>query len=106
MVAPRPDGNGPLRHQAHQSPSVVLGIILGLGFGFMIEGAKVMSQNWWVGGIALLGTLLTNRIVPAMFLLLLFGASYGILKIRRFSQRCARCTWTWNCAFQRSLWAR
>jgi hypothetical protein len=60
---------------------VVLGIILGLGFGFMIEGAKMMSQNWWVGGAALLGTalLLTNRIVPAMFLLLLFGAGYGIL---------------------------
>jgi hypothetical protein len=27
-----------------------------LGLGFMIEGAKMMSQNWWVGGIALLGT--------------------------------------------------
>jgi len=60
---------------------VVLGIILGLGFGFMIEGAKMMAQNWWVGGAALLGTslLLTNRIIPAMFLLLLFGADYGIL---------------------------
>lgn len=60
---------------------VVLGIILGLGFGFMIEGAKMMSQNWWIGGIALLGTslLLSNRIIPAMFLLLLFGAAYGIL---------------------------
>jgi xanthine/uracil permease len=60
---------------------VVLGIILGLGFGFMIEGAKMMAQNWWIGGAALLGTslLLTNRIIPAMFLLLLFGAAYGIL---------------------------
>jgi hypothetical protein len=60
---------------------VVLGIILGLGFGFMIEGAKMMSQNWWIGGAALLSAslLLTNRIVPAMFLLLLFGAAYGIL---------------------------
>ena len=60
---------------------MVLGIILGLGFGFMIEGAKMMSQNWWVGGGALLGTslLLTNRMVLAMFLLLLFGAGYGIL---------------------------
>jgi predicted benzoate:H+ symporter BenE len=59
---------------------VVVGIVLGLGFGFMIEGAKMMSQNWWVGGPALLGTslLLTNRVVPAMFLLLLFGAAYGI----------------------------
>src|SRR5579884_1904036 len=57
---------------------VVLGIILGLGFGFMIEGAKMMAQNWWVGGAALLGTslLLNNRIIPAMLLLLLFGAGY------------------------------
>jgi hypothetical protein len=61
---------------------VILGIILGLGFSFMIECAKLMAQNWWVGGVALLGTslLLTNRIIPAMFLLLLFGAAYGILR--------------------------
>ncbi len=60
---------------------VVIGIILGLGFGFMVEGAKMMSQNWWIGGAALLGTsmLLTNRVVPAMFLLLLCGAGYGLL---------------------------
>jgi len=59
---------------------IVIGIILGLGFGFMIEGAKMMAQNWWVGGAALLGTalLLTNRIMPAMFLLLISGAAYGI----------------------------
>ena len=59
---------------------IVVGIILGLGFGFMIEGAKMMSQNWWVGGAALFGTalLLTNRVIPAMFLLLLFGAGYGL----------------------------
>jgi MFS superfamily sulfate permease-like transporter len=60
---------------------VVLGIILGLGFGFMIEGARMMSENWWVSGPALLGTalLLSNRVVPAMFLLLLFGGGYGLL---------------------------
>ena len=38
-----------------------LGIILGLGFGFMIDGAKMMSQNWWVGGGALLATLRGGR---------------------------------------------
>jgi hypothetical protein len=73
---------GTTRHVAKLvSRPVVLGIILGLGFGFMIEGAKMMSQNWWVGGAALLTTslLLTNRIIPAMFLLLLFGAGYGLL---------------------------
>jgi Molybdate transporter of MFS superfamily len=60
---------------------IVIGIVLGLGFGFMIEGAKMMSQNWWVGGAALFGTsiLLSNRVVPAMFLLLVFGAAYGVL---------------------------
>jgi hypothetical protein len=60
---------------------IIVGIILGLGFGFMIEGAKMMSQNWLVGGAALLGTslLLTNRIIPAMFVLLMFGAGYGVL---------------------------
>jgi predicted benzoate:H+ symporter BenE len=73
---------GTARHVARLVPrSVALGIILGLGFGFMIEGAKMMSQNWWVGGAALLGTslLLTNRVLPAMFLLLLFGAVYGLV---------------------------
>jgi MFS superfamily sulfate permease-like transporter len=63
------------------SRPVVLGIVLGLGLGFMIEGAKMMSQNWWVGGIALLGIsmLLTNRVMPAMFLLLMFGAGYTVV---------------------------
>jgi predicted benzoate:H+ symporter BenE len=73
---------GTARHVARLiSRPVVLGIILGLGFGFMIEGAKMMAQNWWIGGAALLATtlLLTNRVVPAMFLLLLFGAGYGVV---------------------------
>ena len=40
----------------------------------------MMAQNWWVGGGALLGTglLLSNRVIPAMFLLLMFGGAYGI----------------------------
>jgi Molybdate transporter of MFS superfamily len=60
---------------------IVIGIVLGLGFGFMIEGAKMMATNWWVGGVALFGTsiLLANRVIPAMFLLLLFGGAYGVL---------------------------
>ena len=73
---------GTARHAARLiSRPVVFGIILGLGFGFMIGGARMMSQNWWIGGPALLATslLLTNRVVPAMFLLLLFGAGYGIV---------------------------
>jgi hypothetical protein len=40
-----------------------------------------MADNWWVGGAALLGTalIISNRIVPAMFVLLVVGAGYGML---------------------------
>jgi hypothetical protein len=59
---------------------VVVGIVLGLGMGFMLDGIKLMSSGWLIAGIGLIGTLLllTNRSVPAMFLLLLFGAVCGI----------------------------
>ena len=73
---------GTARYVAHLvARPIVQGIILGLGFAFMIEGAKMMTENWWIGGAALFATalLLTNRIIPAMFLLLLFGAAYGML---------------------------
>jgi len=58
---------------------VVVGIILGLGMGFMLQGIRMMSGNWWIAGAGLAGTilLLTNRAIPAMFLLLLFGAACG-----------------------------
>ncbi len=61
---------------------VVIGIVLGLGFGFMLEGIKSMSSGWPVAGIALIGTLLllTNRAVPAMFVLLLFGIVCGAVQ--------------------------
>ena len=63
------------------SRPVVVGIILGLGFGFMLNGVKMMADSWWIGGFALAGTLLLlgNRRVPAMFLLLIFGAVCGII---------------------------
>jgi xanthine/uracil/vitamin C permease (AzgA family) len=55
---------------------IAIGIILGLGFGFMLEGVKMMAGGWVVGGLGLALTLLLldNRTVPAMFLLLIFGA--------------------------------
>ncbi|HEY4339445.1 MAG TPA: putative sulfate/molybdate transporter [Steroidobacteraceae bacterium] len=59
---------------------VVVGIVLGLGMGFMLDGIKLMSSGWLIAAIGLIGTLLllTNKSVPAMFLLLLFGAVCGI----------------------------
>ena len=62
------------------SRPVTLGIILGLGFGFMLDGVRMMADNWWIGGPALAGTvaLLGSRRVPVMLLLLVFGGLLGI----------------------------
>jgi hypothetical protein len=61
------------------SRPVVIGIILGLGMGFMLEGVKMMASNWIIAGIGMAGTLLlmANRTFPAMFMLLLFGVGCG-----------------------------
>lgn len=60
---------------------VVVGIVLGLGMAFMLEGVKMMAGGWLIAVIGLVGTLLllTNRSMPAMFLLLLFGAVCGVV---------------------------
>jgi MFS superfamily sulfate permease-like transporter len=62
------------------SRPVAVGIVLGLGFSFMLEGIKMMAQGWLLGGAALLATmlLLSNRAIPVMFLLLLIGAFVAV----------------------------
>ena len=64
------------------SRPVAVGIIVGLGFGFMLEGIKMMATGWVLGGLALLGTmlLLTSRTVPVMFLLLIAGALAAVIQ--------------------------
>src|SRR5690606_1427751 len=59
---------------------ISVGIILGLGFAFMLEGLKMMATGWLVAGVGLALTLLllTNRRIPAMFVLLLFGAAVAL----------------------------
>ena len=61
---------------------VVVGIVLGLGIGFMLEGIKLMSAGWVIAAIGLTGTLLllANKKFPAMFLLLLFGILCGAVQ--------------------------
>lgn len=61
---------------------VVVGIVLGLGIGFMLQGVKMMSGGWTISAIGLIGTLLLiqNRSIPAMFLLLVFGAICGAIE--------------------------
>jgi MFS superfamily sulfate permease-like transporter len=64
------------------SRPVALGIILGLGLSFMLDGAKLMANDWWLSGGALFLTLvlLTNRKIPAMFLLLAAGAVVAVIR--------------------------
>jgi len=61
---------------------VVVGVILGLGLGFMLQGIRMMSEGWVMAGVGLLGTLLilSNKTVPAMFLLLMFGVVCGAVE--------------------------
>ncbi len=78
------------------SRPIVVGIVLGLGLGFMLEGIRMMNSGWIVAALALGGTLLllTNRAIPAMFVLLVFGAvlrrhsgSHGRARTARHTSR-------------------
>lgn len=64
--------------------AVVIGIVLGLGISFMLEGIKLMQGGWFIAAVGLLGTLLLlmNKAIPAMFLLLLFGVLCGAIENR------------------------
>jgi MFS superfamily sulfate permease-like transporter len=63
-------------------PTVVLGISLGLGFSFMLQGISMMQTNWPVAVIGGLGTvlLMSNQRIPAMFVLLAFGIVVGAVQ--------------------------
>lgn len=60
---------------------VVQGIMLGLGFSFMLEGLRAMQDNWLLAGVAMALTffLLGNRKFPAMVGLLLLGGAAAVL---------------------------
>ena len=62
--------------------TVIVGIVLGLGLSFMLEGIKMMQSGWPIAAVGLLGTLLllTNRVLPAMFVVLMFGAACGAIE--------------------------
>jgi MFS superfamily sulfate permease-like transporter len=64
------------------SRPVAIGIVLGLGIGFMIEGSKLMAAGWILSVGLLLSTLLllSNRVIPVMFLLLVGGAGIALLR--------------------------
>jgi uncharacterized membrane protein len=60
---------------------VVLGITLGLGLAFMLDGTRMMSAGVWLAAPLLLVTilLLSNRALLAMLLILAAGVAWAVL---------------------------
>lgn len=63
------------------SRPVLVGIVVGLGLSFMLQGVRMMASHWLIAAVGLTATLLllTNRRLPVMFLLLVFGVISGVV---------------------------
>jgi len=61
--------------------SALLGVVMGLGFSFMLGGIRMMSGSPWVAGLLLALTLLMlgRPRVPAMLLLLAIGVAIALI---------------------------
>ena len=61
--------------------SALLGVVMGLGFSFMLEGIRMMSSSPWVAGLLLALTLalLGRPRVPAMLVLLAIGVLIALI---------------------------
>lgn len=61
--------------------SALLGVVMGLGFSFMLEGIRMMSASAWVAGLLLAVTLvlLGRPRVPAMLVLLATGVAMALI---------------------------
>jgi len=62
--------------------SALLGVVMGLGFSFMIEGIRMMSSSPWLAGLLLALTLvlLGRPRVPAMLVLLAVGVAIALMR--------------------------
>ncbi|MFA6313054.1 MAG: putative sulfate/molybdate transporter [Sterolibacterium sp.] len=60
----------------------LLGVVMGLGFSFMLEGIRMMAERWMLsaGLLALTLALLARSRFPAMVLLLLAGAIVALIQ--------------------------
>ena len=60
----------------------LLGVVMGLGFSFMLEGIRMMSSSAWVAGLLLALTLvlLSRPRVPAMLVLLGIGVAMALME--------------------------
>jgi len=62
--------------------SALLGVVMGLGFSFMLEGIRMMAQSWVisVGLLALTLVMLARSRLPAMVVLILVGAVIAVVQ--------------------------
>ncbi len=69
----------------------LLGVVMGLGFSFMLEGIRMMAQHWAIaaGLLALTLALMARSRVPAMVLLLLAGAVVAVVQQPTLAQEIA-----------------
>lgn len=60
----------------------LMGVVMGLGFSFMLEGIRMMSQHWAASAALLTLTLvlLARSRFPAMVLLLIAGAGFALIQ--------------------------
>lgn len=60
----------------------LLGVIMGLGFSFMLEGIRLMREGGWVSALLLVLTLLmlSRPALPAMLVLLLIGVALALFQ--------------------------
>lgn len=60
----------------------LLGVVMGLGFNFMLEGIRMMSASPWIAGtlLALAFALLSRPRVPAMLVLLVVGVAIALVQ--------------------------
>lgn len=73
---------GLARHLVRWVPRpALLGVVMGLGFSFMLEGIRMMAQSPWIGAglLALTLVLLARSRFPAMVVLLAIGAVVALL---------------------------
>lgn len=64
------------------SRPVIAGVVVGLGIAFMLEGVKMIASGWILGLATLAGALalLQQRKIPAMLVVLLFGAVVALVQ--------------------------
>ncbi len=70
----------------------LLGIVMGLGFAFMLEGIRLMSPQWAASAAFLAATLvlLARSRIPAMLVLLVAGVAYALATAPELASALAR----------------